>query len=54
MISKEDQGWEGHNSRQVTNECSKMIKMGRTIKINRICSALQLLQQLRLTSSGAN
>ena len=28
--------------------------MGRIIKINRTCSALQLLQQLGLTSSGAN
>lgn len=31
-----------------------MIKMGRIIKINRTYSALQLLQQLGLTSSGAN
>jgi hypothetical protein len=31
-----------------------MIKMARIIKINRICSALQLLQLLGLTSSGAN
>lgn len=31
-----------------------MIKMGRIIKINRICSALQQLLLLGLTSSGAN